>query len=163
MTRFTIYQNQSLSKRGNQMFFLTTFCVSFSIALAFAWQGLWLIVPFAGLEMLALGLALYWCINRLSRIETITVSDKEVSLNVEQQNCKKSSCTFPKAWARATVLSPQATTQKPQLWLEGNRSKVEIGAFLGDREKIKLASAINKSIQNRSWRGKDDNYDTEDN
>ena len=150
MTRFTIYQNQSLSKRGNQMFFLMTFCVSFAIALAFAWQGLWLIVPFAGLEMLALGLALYWCINRLSRVETITISDKEVSLDVQQQHCKQSSFSFPKAWTRATVFSPQAITQRRQLWLEGNRSKVEIGAFLDDREKVKLASAINKSIQSRT-------------
>ena len=150
MTRFTIYQNQSLSKRGNQVFFLTIFCLSFAIALAFAWQGLWLIVPFAGIEMLALGLALYWCLNRLSRTETITVSDKEVSLSVQQSNRHQSSCIFPKAWTRATVLSPQTITQKPQLCLEGNRSKVEIGAFLGDLEKVKLASAINKSIQNRS-------------
>ena len=59
-------------------------------------------------------------------------------------------CTFPKAWTRATVFSPQAITQRPRLWLEGNRSKVEIGAFLGDREKINLASAINQSIQNRT-------------
>ena len=94
MTRFTIYQNQSLSKRGNQMFFLTTCCVSFAIALAFAWQGLWLIVPFAGIEMLALGLALYWCLKRLSRVETITVSDKEVSLNVQQLNRKQSAALF---------------------------------------------------------------------
>ena len=149
MTRFTIYQNQSLSKRGNQMFFLTTFCLSFAIALAFAWHGLWLILPFAGIEMLALGLALYWCVNRLSRVETITVSDKEVSLNVRQRNHEQSSCTFPKAWTRATVISPQAVTQRRRLCLEGNRSKVEIGIFLADREKIELASAINKSIQNR--------------
>ncbi len=150
MARFTIYQNQSLSKRGNQIFFLTMLCVSFTIALAFAWQGLWVIIPFAGIEMLALGLALYWCINRLSRVETITISDKEVSLDVQQQHCKQSSCRFPKAWTRATVLSPQAITQRRQLWLEGNRSKVEIGAFLDDREKVKLASAINKSIQSRT-------------
>ena len=150
MTRFTIYQNQSLSKRGNQMFFLSMLCVSFTIALVFAWQGLWLIVPFASIEMLALGLALYWCTNRLSRVETITISDKEVSLDIQQQNCKKSSCRFPKAWTRATVFSPSAITQRRQLLLEGNRSKVEIGAFLGDREKINLASAINQSIQNRS-------------
>ena len=150
MARFTIYQNQSLSKRGNQIFFLTMLCVSFAIASVFAWQGLWLIIPFAGIEMLALGLALYWCINRLSRVETITVSDKEVSLDVQQQNSKQSSRRFPKAWTRATVLSPQTITQRRQLWLEGNRAKVEIGAFLDDREKVKLASAINKSIQNRT-------------
>ncbi len=149
MARFTIYQNQSLSKRGNQIFFLTLLCISFAIAFAFAWQGLWLIIPFAGIEMLALGLGLYWCINKLSRVETITVSDKEVSLDVRQQNRKQSSRSFPKAWTRATVLSPKTITQRRQLWLEGNREKVEIGSFLDDREKVKLASAINQSIQNR--------------
>jgi len=149
VSRFTIYQNQSLSKRGNQIFFLTILCVSFIIALAFAGQGLWLIIPFAGVEMLALGFALYCCMNKLSRVETITVSDKEVSLDVRQQNREQSSCSFPKAWARATVLAPKTITQRRQLWLEGNRAKVEIGAFLDDREKVKLASAINQSIQSR--------------
>ena len=122
-------------------------CVSFTIAFAFAWHGLWLILPFAGIEMLVLGLALYWCMNNLSRVETITVSDEEISVSVRQRGSELARCTFPKAWTRATVFSPTSTMQKKRLWLRGNKSKVEIGMFLGDREKVRLASAINRSIQ----------------
>ena len=129
------------------MFFLTMLCVSFTIAFAFAWHGLWLILPFAGIEMLVLGLALYWCMNSLSRVETITVSDEEISVNVRQRNRELARYTFPRAWTRATTVSPASTIQKQSLWLGGRQSKVEIGVFLDDREKVRLANAINKAIR----------------
>lgn len=122
-------------------------CVSFTIAFAFAWQGLWLILPFAGIEMLALGLALYWCMNKLSRVETITVSDGDVSVSARQRNRELMHYTFTEPWPRATVFSPVSAIQKQRLWLRGSKSKIEIGAFLDDREKVRLASAINRAIR----------------
>lgn len=145
-TRFTVYQNRSLSCRGNQLFFFTLLCVSFTIALTFAWQGFWLIIPFTGLEMVALGFALYLCVNRLSRTETVTVSRNEVVVNVKQKNKMPLSYSFPKIRAWASVFSPTSRVQKNRLWLSASETKIEIGAFLNDDEKYRLARAINRAI-----------------
>ena len=48
--------NCSLTPRGAALFFASICTVSFSIALVMAFKGLWPIFPFAGLEMLLLGL-----------------------------------------------------------------------------------------------------------
>lgn len=146
MVRFTVYQNQSLSLRGNQIFFLLTLCVSCAIALAFAWQGLWLVLPFTGIEMLALGLALYFCLNRLSRVETITISDKDIEVCVRQRNKVEQKHLFPKAWTRVSVFPSSTIKQEKQLWLGINKLKMEIGASLSEREKLQLARAINSAI-----------------
>ena len=146
MQRFTIYQNQSLSVRGNILFFITMCCVSFTIASVFAWHGQWLILPFAGVEMFALGLALYFCMKRLSRVETVTISDKDITVSVQQRNQLKRSRTFPKAWARASVFPASSTAHGQRLWLNTRRAKIEIGACLSNREKRQLACAMNEAI-----------------
>ncbi len=58
---FIIRPNSSLSWRGNKIFFFMLFFVSFMIAVSFAMVGMWMILPFAGLEMLLLGSALTYC------------------------------------------------------------------------------------------------------
>ena len=47
---FIIRPNSSLSWKGNKIFFFLLFFVSFIIAFSFAMVGMWLIVPFTGLE-----------------------------------------------------------------------------------------------------------------
>ena len=146
MVRFTVYRNRSLSMRGNQLFFAITLCVSFTIAFLFAWQGLWLVLPFTGIEMLVLGLALYFCVNKLSRVETITISARDIKICVSQRNKAQQCYSFPKAWARATIFPSPLTRQRQQLWLGAKQSKVEIGSSLSDNEKRQLANAINRAI-----------------
>ena len=146
MAKFTVYQNQSLSWRGNQIFFLTMLCISFTIASAFAWQGFWLVLPFAGIEMAALGFALYFCMRRLSRVETVTVFGKSILVRVRQCNRVQAAYILPKAWTRAVVLSSPSTMREERLCLSGHRAEIEIGSFLNDSEKHRLAEAINKAI-----------------
>ena len=50
-------RNNSLSASGRCLVFAFVFAVSIGIACAFAMLGAWLILPFAGLEMLVLFLA----------------------------------------------------------------------------------------------------------
>ena len=105
-----------------------------------------MIIPFAGIEMLALGGALYVCMNKLSRVETVTVSDEDITVCIRQRNEVQEICSFPKARMWATVSSAPSKMLKQKLWLCAHRSKIEIGAFLDDGEKHQLASVINRAI-----------------
>src|SRR5579871_5548696 len=54
-----IKRNCSMSPRGVLSLVGFTAAVCFSIGAVFAWQGLWLVLPFAGLEVFALAAAFY--------------------------------------------------------------------------------------------------------
>ncbi|MNN13385.1 hypothetical protein D3C81_1264150 [compost metagenome] len=51
-------RNCSLSPRQVGWFYLSILTVSLAIALFFAWQGSWLVLPFASIELAGLGIAL---------------------------------------------------------------------------------------------------------
>lgn len=144
--KFMIYPNCSLSRAGNQLFFLTIFCISFTIAIAFAWHGLWLVIPFAGMEMLALGIALYFCVRKLAQSEIVTIDKTAVTISVQHQGNIRASCSFPRAWTQVIVSSPISQMGTRHLWLRSHGKQVEIGAFLNDKEKQQLASALDYAI-----------------
>ena len=77
---FIIRPNSSLSWRGNKIFFFMLFFVSFIIAISFAMVGMWMILPFAGLEMLLLGSALTYCYIKNSQCEIVKIDEKKVSV-----------------------------------------------------------------------------------
>jgi len=62
--RLVIAPNASLTRAQAQWCFLAMCGVSFSVALFFMTLGLWPVLPFAGLEMAALGTALYASVKR---------------------------------------------------------------------------------------------------
>ena len=74
---FIIRPNSSLSWRGNKIFFFMLFFVSFIIAISFAMVGMWMILPFAGLEMLLLGSALTYCYIKNSQCEIVKIDEKK--------------------------------------------------------------------------------------
>ena len=65
--------NCSLNWRQTMRFYAWMCVVSIGIALVFAVQGIWMILPFAGAELLALGVALYWVACRTHECEVVSV------------------------------------------------------------------------------------------
>ena len=83
---FIIKPNSSLSWKGNKIFFFMLFFVSFVIAFSFAMAGMWLIVPFTGLEMILLGSALTYCYIKNSQCEIVKIDGGEVVKNSGEFN-----------------------------------------------------------------------------
>jgi uncharacterized membrane protein len=83
--QFIVRRNQSLSWRGNKFFIYFMAAISFGIAGMLALQGLWLILPFAGLEILALTLGLYMCSLRCRDQEVVTIDDDLVMVEKGRQ------------------------------------------------------------------------------
>jgi uncharacterized membrane protein len=63
--------------------------VSFGIAIAFALKGAWLILPFAGLEMLVLGAALYVVARRGCRWQTVSIQGDQVEVVEHDSTCTR--------------------------------------------------------------------------
>jgi uncharacterized membrane protein len=144
-TQFVIRPNSSLSWRGNQIFFASMLCVSFGLAGAFAAQGLWLVLPFAGFEMLVLGFVLYRCCLRGCQQEVISIVGHQVRVAVGREKPKRS-CTFERCWARVVLDRARIRGYPSRLLIRSHGLEVEVGACLIDEERARLASALRAAI-----------------
>jgi len=76
--RIVLRPNRAISWRANRIFLLIITFISTLIAGAFAWLGAWLILPFAGAEILLLGSLLWYVYTVHSRQEVVHFSKAEV-------------------------------------------------------------------------------------
>ena len=143
--QFVIEANCSLSWRGNQIFFLSLCCLSFGIAGVFAWLGLWMILPFAGFEMLALGIALYLCWYKTMRKEVISIEDNRIIVDIYAKK-HKISYTFPRYWTRIILIPAPLSGHPNKLCMRSHGHQIEVGQMLRDEERKSLADALNKAI-----------------
>lgn len=142
---FIIRPNSSLSWRGNKIFFFILFSISFIIAISFAMVGMWMIIPFAGLEMLLLGSALTYCYIKNSQCEIVKIDDNKVSVSLIKMRTKKVfDCN--KYWAKFILDKPIKNGYPHKLLLRSAGREMEIGALLTDEERIKLAKMLKQNV-----------------
>ena len=93
--RFELSPNCSISWRELLLFYLMTCCVALAVGLFFTLQGLWFVLPFSGLEMLALGAALYLTSRRVHRREVIILDPERTRIEKGQRRIDKSVADHP--------------------------------------------------------------------
>lgn len=135
--------------RDAMRFYTGIFIVSFSIALAFAAKGVWMILPFAGLEMLVLWIALYMVARRGTCWQTISIGQDVV--DVEDRGIKARSFErFQRAWVRVELEKPRINGHPSRLVLRSHGRCVEVGGYLTESEKQRLASDLHKALGNQT-------------
>ena len=75
-------RNNSLTSTGRLLVFAFIFVVSIGIACAFAYLGAWLILPFAGLEMLVLYWAFWYMERHAADYERIAIDGDRVEVEI---------------------------------------------------------------------------------
>lgn len=142
-TLMVLTPNKSMSWETNKKILFVMFAVNMAIGIAFAMQGAWLILPFAGLEILLVAIGTYYVCWRLNFQETIAIEGKALQL--------KKGVYYPKqVWQwqkRDTALLTQPSHYRlsaPTLFLKHLNETVEIGNFLTRTEKINLRDQLVK-------------------
>lgn len=149
VTRFVMWPDASLSWRGNVLFFVSMCVVSFSIAAGYAWNGYWLILPFAGLEMMILGAAVIIVYRHSQWREIVAVNDDKVLVisgypdNMMQRGC------FRRAWASVSL--EKVTRHEHRLWLRSHGRRVAIGGCLTDDDKARLANHLSRTLRSADY------------
>ena len=137
--------NCSLSWRNALRFYLGMITVSFGIAAGFAWQGAWLVLPFAGLEMLVLGAALYSVGRRCARWQLVSVCEDAVE--VTEADAAAGRHRFSRAWARVELVPPAIRGYPARLLIRSHGRTVEIGDCLNEEEKHYLARQLRLAVE----------------
>ncbi|BAZ92439.1 integral membrane protein [Thiohalobacter thiocyanaticus] len=136
-----IRPNCSLTWRGSVLVFCGIFLVSMSIALGFWSQGLWLVLPFAGLEMLMLAAGLYLGALRTSEREVIRIEGDTVAIERGRRRCREI-IRFPRGWARVELARAARPGYPSRLLIRSHGQAQEVGHCLNDQERDRLATDL---------------------
>ena len=141
MRRLVIAPNASLSVAQAQWFFVGMCVVSFGIAGLMTVVGLWLVWPFAGLEMAALGAGLYVSLRDNGYREVVSVYDDrievEAGLNEPERRWE-----FPRLLTQVR-LSPGVYRNSPsRLLMTRSGHGCELGRCLTDEERLDVAEKL---------------------
>ena len=138
--------NASLTIGQAIAFFAGTLVASLAIALFWTWKGFWPVLPFAGLELFALGLALGLSLRRGSYREMITISEDEVV--IERGTRRKHAVErLPRTWLRVELTQPEHRWYPSRLFLSSHGRRYEIGAVLVEGERRGLARRLRELLQ----------------
>jgi uncharacterized membrane protein len=133
-------RNCSISPAGLAGVFLALAFVVLAIGAAFALMGAWLVLPFAGLEVLLLGAAYLLYARHAAdyeRIEldsgrlTVEVADAQTTSRYEMEACR----------ARVSL-------EESRVLLSGAPEKLELGRHLDADTRAKFAAELQKRLRN---------------
>ncbi len=144
--KFIVRRNQSLSWQANKVFIYFVGILCFGIAIGFAVQGLWLVLPFAGLEILALTIGLYLCCLRNRQQEVITIDDDKFVLEKGEQTPNEI-WEFDRAWVKLELKKPKHHGHPSKLLVRSKGKQTEIGKCLTNEERQSLADSLTEALQ----------------
>ncbi len=143
--RIELAPNCSLTPRSARIFVGGLAAVTFAVATFFALQGLWPILPFAGLEIGLLWWAVRASMNDGRQRELILITDDSVV--IERQGLAIPSRTvFARHWATVKLRDPPAAQHPSRLVIESHGHACEVGRFLTEEERRGLAGRLRQLV-----------------
>jgi len=143
--RILIKPNQSISWKSGLVFVLFIAFTCLSIGLGFAYVGATLILPFAGLEVIFVGICTYLVLNKTSQQEVITLSKDKLIIEKGAYRLKKVWEYF-RLWSYITVERPQHPWYPAHIVVTSKGERVPLGDFLTEQEKEELVSSLESII-----------------
>lgn len=144
-SQFIVTPNCSMSWRANKLFVTSLALVSFGIAGVFALQGLWVIFPFVGFEIVFLTLVLYWSCLRASQREVISIDADNIQIEVGRQYAQQTH-RLQSAWTRVHLYPPGITGTRGKLVMQSKGEEIEVGACLSEEDRKSLATSISQTL-----------------
>jgi len=133
-------RNSSLTRGGRNFVVGSLVSISAIISLGFACLGAWMVLPFAGAEMLVV----YWAFRYIARhagdFESISIDGGSVTIERWEMG-RVSRFEFNRYWARL-VMQPAARDGRDTLALRSHGRQVEFGRHLTQEQRREAARAI---------------------
>lgn len=143
--RFVLRPNRSMSWRGALIFFFSLLLLSSSIGMGLAAMGFWMVLPFAGLEMFALGLGLYLVACRCYECEVISIAENSILIE-KGRRYPRQRWTLGRVWARVILERSPRRWYPSRLLIRSHGRVVEVGRFLHEEERQHLATELMRCL-----------------
>lgn len=129
------------------LFFAAVCLLTLLVALRFLLLGVWMVLPFALLEMVVLGIGLY-LFERASRYsETIQIAPDNIQVIARNGIKTLHKHQFPSYWAQVALQLDPRKWYPSKLFLRSHGQSVEIGACLTDADRQSLAETITTALE----------------
>lgn len=138
---FVLAPNIAPDWRQTRRVFLGLCAVCLTVAGACTLVGLWPVLPFAGLELIALWVALYVSARRALDREVIRITGSEVVVEKGRGRVERR-WRFERAWTEVLLQAPRRRWDGPQLLLRSGGRSVGLGEFLEPEELRSLAREL---------------------
>lgn len=139
----------SASWRANMLLLTALAVPSLGAAIVFALAGAWPILPLAGLELLALGAALYCVNHKLQYRHVITVSDDCITID-KGFKAPRQSWSLRRDTTGMTIVSEENPWQGPELAVHDRDCSVSLGEFLGRDDQLQLIELLRGELHVRA-------------
>ena len=146
-TEFVIRPNSAYNAKTWPWVFALLVLICVGIAARFAWLGYWMILPFAILDVTAVGLILFLLGRQGSYVEKISIRDDEVVIEHLQRGSERR-WRFPLDWTRVELAGAGHHWYNRRLLIGSSGKWVEVGQCLTDAERESLADALKREIRN---------------
>ena len=149
----TLKRNCSISPAGLLWVFAALSAAALAIGAGFAVAGAWLILPFAGLEVLLLGAAFVAYARRAGDYEKIELADGRLTVEVAEAERRRQYELDPR---RAQVWLEKDEGYGARVWLNGvpgsgrsgaGEEQLEIGRHLDAGSRVELAAELSRRLR----------------
>ena len=137
--------NRSMTWKALLLVFGGIAGVTLAVGAYFWMQGFVLVLPFSGLEVLALGIALYISAWRGGAREVITITDDRVCVETGRSKPEQRH-DFQRYWTKVVLLRPWVAWHPSKLLLCSHGRELEVGRFLNEQERCGLAQILRSAI-----------------
>lgn len=146
--RLVIGPNASLSWLDARRFMFIVAAVALAVAGWFAARGFWPVLVFAGLNLVALGIALAVSLRHNDYREILNFNGEEIHLKFGFAGRGVAfSATLPRRTTRAMLEKGPYRTSPTRLVLRWEERRLEIGQCLTDAERVDLCRRIRELLQ----------------
>src|SRR5205085_913510 len=128
-------RNCSISPAGLLVVFVALACVALAIGAGFAVAGLWLVLPFAGLEVLLLGTAFVLHARRAADYEKIELQSGRLMVEVAEAERR---ARYELEARRTRVCLEKAEGYGARVLLRGAHEELEIGRHLDAESRVRF-------------------------
>ncbi len=142
---FEYRPNCSLNPQSAAIFFAVVAATSLLVAAYFVTLGLWPVLPFAGLELTALGAVLLHSLRRGSWHEIVSVSDGRVEIDIFTGRARRK-IGFPRAWTQVELRRAPISGHPSHLFIGSQGRFVEIGRHLTEDERREQEKKLKRAI-----------------
>ena len=133
--------NLSAQWRTTKIFIWVVSSFALLIGLGFALAGLWMILPFAGFEVMAIVVLMYHVARKCHRQQVIYLGDGKIRVESGYRS-PQLAWADEVFWTRLIVNKAEHPWHPDTLILRGRQQQIEIGEFLNAEDKKQLVAQL---------------------
>jgi uncharacterized membrane protein len=142
---FVVQPNRSMSWRAQLLAFGLIAGMTMGVGTLCFVIGLPLVLPFSGIEVLALAAALYVTARRGGIKQVITITEDAVAVETGRA-APESRAEFQRNWVRVVLQGSGDNWYPSRLLIRSHGREVEVGGFLNEQERRGLAAQLQAAM-----------------